>query len=426
MNMHYSQFHCIRILALIMAICAAGQTLAQGPPVLLQDTFDDDDPSDWQVFAGGWSESDGSRKSRNTAGGVPTAAVWPQGYGWSDYSVESDLRILDSRTPSQASLLFRFVSPFPNTDYCRCGLFKGRPSVPGQPSGEYLRLVCNGIDNVEPFNFQIGELYRLRATAVGATVTCELLGHPEIPRLVTTTDVISCTGTAGLRSTHIRSNFDNFLVTEIPSSPDPACLAVPIADAGPDQLLEADDQCEALAALDGSNSIGPVGDELTFDWLSDFGPASGVEVEYVLPLGNHLFELSIADEDGDTDSDSVTIQVIDASAPAIDRVEATPNVLWPPNHKMVAVGVSPLANDNCDPGLSCKIIDVASNESIDAPGSGNAQPDWELTGPLSVNLRAERQGGGDGRIYSLQIVCSDDSGNLTLGSVDVRVPRSRR
>ena len=421
--MQYSQFQSFRILALIVTIGVAGPKVAQGQ-ILLQDTFDDGDPSNWQVFASGWTESGGLRKSRNTAANVPTAAVWPLGYGWSNYSVESDVRILDSRTPSQASLLFRFVSPFPNTDFCRCGLFSGLPSVPGQPSGRYLRLFCNGVDNVEPFNFQTGEFYRLRATAVGATVTCELLGHPEVARLVTSTDVISCAGTAGLRGTHIRTDFDNFLVTELPSNPDPACLVAPIADAGPDQQITADDQCEALAALDGSGSIGPLGDELIFDWNSDFGPASGSEVEYLLPVGSHPFELTVADEDGDTDSDQVIVNVIDSSPPTIDLVEAIPNVLWPPNHKMVAVEISPVASDNCEPALSCEIVDVGSDEPIDASGSNNTQPDWEVTGPLAVNLRAERQGGGDGRTYSIQIACPDSNGNLALGSVDVLVPHS--
>jgi len=36
-----------------------------------------------------------------------------------------------------------------------------------------------------------------------------------------------------------------------------------------------------------------------------------------------------------------TVTVVDTTAPAISGVTATPKLLWPVNHKMVAVSLSP-------------------------------------------------------------------------------------
>lgn len=407
------------IVAIVAAL--AGEAWAQGS-VLFEDTFSDGDPSDWLVFRPGWSEADGLRLARNTEPSQEVASVWPLGFGWSDYAVESDVRILDERTVSQSGLVFRFNSPFPNSDYCRCGFFHGVPNVPGLPSGKYLRLVCNGVDNVQPFGFVAGQFYRLRATAVGKTATCEVLGHPEVPRLVTTADAIGCTGTAGLRSTHIRSDFDNFLVTRISAPPDPACLEVPIADAGPDQVLEADSACTALAVLDGSGSTPPLGAQLVFEWTGAFGSASGAQVSYLLPPGVHEFTLTVTDSDGDSDSDETTVTVLDVDPPSLEAVKARPSVLWPPNHRMVPVDVIPMAEDNCDQEVLCKIVSVTSDEPVRGSGSGQSDPDWEMTGDLSVNLRAERAGRGHGRTYTIETECTDSSGNVTVGRSEVQVP----
>lgn len=70
---------------------------------------------------------------------------------------------------------------------------------------------------------------------------------------------------------------------------------------------------------------------------------------------------------------------------------------------------------------TCEITSVVSNEAVDAKGSGNTEVDWEVTGALTVDLRAERSGQGDGRVYTITVVCTDDAGARALGSVTVAV-----
>ena len=122
-----------------------------------------------------------------------------------------------------------------------------------------------------------------------------------------------------------------------------------------------------------------------------------------------------------------TIMVVqDTTPPTIHSLSASPSVLWPPNHKMVEVAVTVAAEDICDAAPVCQIVDVTSNEPINGLGDGDTEPDWEVTGDLTVlDLRAERSGVGSGRVYTIHIECADLSGNTATATVDVSVPHDR-
>jgi hypothetical protein len=105
--------------------------------------------------------------------------------------------------------------------------------------------------------------------------------------------------------------------------------------------------------------------------------------------------------------------------PVIHSASVTPSVLWPPNRKMLPVTIDVEATDDFGPTL-CRIIGVTSNE----PSSpGVREPDWEITGPLTVNLRADRSGEGNGRVYTITVECEDDGGNEVTSEVIVTVPK---
>jgi hypothetical protein len=118
---------------------------------------------------------------------------------------------------------------------------------------------------------------------------------------------------------------------------------------------------------------------------------------------------------------SFVVNVVDTTAPHIDAVRATPDILAPPNHKLVPVTISVQAFDTIDPMPHCAVFDVTANEPIIGPFSGNPNFDWRITGELE--LRAERTGEGDGRIYSVHVSCSDFHGNESASSVTVTVPK---
>ena len=48
-----------------------------------------------------------------------------------------------------------------------------------------------------------------------------------------------------------------------------------------------------------------------------------------------------------------------------------------------------------------------------------------ITGNLTASLAASRNGGGNGRIYTITIRCSDSSGNSSTATTTVTVPKGK-
>ena len=113
-----------------------------------------------------------------------------------------------------------------------------------------------------------------------------------------------------------------------------------------------------------------------------------------------------------TNTCTFLVTVLDCKPPVIHSIAANPASLWPPNHKMQPVTLRVSATDNCHLARS-KIISVFSNEG--------AASDWESTGDLALNLRADRSGNGTGRVYTITVECADDSGNLSTAVACVAV-----
>lgn len=117
------------------------------------------------------------------------------------------------------------------------------------------------------------------------------------------------------------------------------------------------------------------------------------------------------------------VEVVDTTPPVMSLVVPTTTVLWPANHKFVTVGLGYTAND-ISGAVTC-LVGVASSESVNGTGDGNTSTDWLVTSATSVLLRAERAGTGTGRVYTLTVTCRDGSGNATVGSTTVIVPKSQ-
>jgi parallel beta-helix repeat protein len=105
--------------------------------------------------------------------------------------------------------------------------------------------------------------------------------------------------------------------------------------------------------------------------------------------------------------------------PKISALTATPDVLWPANNTMVPVTIGLTVADDSDPAPVCQITGVTSNEPLGVS-------DWVLTGPLSVDLRADRKGLGAGRIYSITVTCTNASQLSASALVTVAVPHDQR
>jgi len=144
----------------------------------------------------------------------------------------------------------------------------------------------------------------------------------------------------------------------------------------------------------------------------------------VCEVGDHDVTLTITDSCGETSSCDATVTVIDVTPPTF-TIALNRDVLWPPNHKMVEILVTVTAEDNCDDDPWIQLVGVTSNEPDDGIGDGHTTEDIVIVDDMTILLRSERMGGGDGRVYTLTYEVTDFSGNATMGATEVRVPHDQ-
>jgi len=111
--------------------------------------------------------------------------------------------------------------------------------------------------------------------------------------------------------------------------------------------------------------------------------------------------------------------------PDCSKAVATPAELWPPNHKFVSVSVAGITDPDGDP-VSITITGVTQDEPLNGLGDGDTCPDATGVGMAAVNLRAERSGTRDGRVYHVSFSAVDGNGGQCQGTVTVCVPHDQR
>ncbi len=112
-----------------------------------------------------------------------------------------------------------------------------------------------------------------------------------------------------------------------------------------------------------------------------------------------------------------TLTVVDTVPPSAEGDTPT---LWPPNHKFHTITGADCVADACDESVRVVFVSASSDEPMNARGDGNTEPDIIL-GCDHVQLRSERQGGSNGRVYTLRWRAVDDSGNESDGECVVTV-----
>lgn len=75
---------------------------------------------------------------------------------------------------------------------------------------------------------------------------------------------------------------------------------------------------------------------------------------------------------------------------------------------------------------SVRIASVTSDEPNNSAGDGNTTNDIVIASDCrSAQLRAERRGGGNGRVYTITFKVTDSSGNSSTAQAKVTVPKSQ-
>lgn len=156
-------------------------------------------------------------------------------------------------------------------------------------------------------------------------------------------------------------------------------------------------------------------------------PASGS----VFPVGTTTVTATATDAAGNMKSCTFKVTVKDVTAPMITTNGQT-IALWPPNHKYKTVMVTDLvasASDLCDPTVninSVRIAKVTSDEPDNSGGDGNTTHDIVIAADCkSVQVRSERKGGSNGRVYTITFKVTDSSGNSSTATAKVVVDHSQ-
>ena len=75
--------------------------------------------------------------------------------------------------------------------------------------------------------------------------------------------------------------------------------------------------------------------------------------------------------------------------------------------------------------MNITVTSITQDEPVEGPGN-NAAPDAVVVGSNRIQLRAERDGTGNGRVYRIEFVARDSQGFETPGSVEVCVRHDQR
>jgi hypothetical protein len=130
-------------------------------------------------------------------------------------------------------------------------------------------------------------------------------------------------------------------------------------------------------------------------------------------------------------AEQTTITVEDVEPPRFSVLAATPSVLWQPNHRLVEVVVNAAVEDDCDPVPTLRLVSVRSSEPDLERGRGSGGTAGDVQGAeigtadVRVLLRAERDGRGRGRTYTLTYEAEDWAGNVATQRVLVQVPHAQ-
>jgi len=92
---------------------------------------------------------------------------------------------------------------------------------------------------------------------------------------------------------------------------------------------------------------------------------------------------------------------------------------------MVEVSILGVTDPDCD-SVTIIVTRIRQDEPTNGTGDGDTCPDAQGVGTATVQLRAERSGTGNGRMYTIYFTATDEKGGASQGSVKVSVLRNNR
>jgi hypothetical protein len=122
-----------------------------------------------------------------------------------------------------------------------------------------------------------------------------------------------------------------------------------------------------------------------------------------------------------TEKNTITVN----RPPDCTKASVTPKSLWPPNHKFQTVTAS--VPDADGDTVTTTVTAVTQDEALNGGGDGDTSPDaaWVAGHANQVQVRAERSGLGDGRVYRISVTATDGKETCSGGLAYVSVPHDQ-
>ena len=127
-----------------------------------------------------------------------------------------------------------------------------------------------------------------------------------------------------------------------------------------------------------------------------------------------------------TTSFSVVVPALEVANSPPDCSQAKPSVdlIWPPNHKLVNITINGVTDPDDDP-ISTQITSIRQDEPVNGLGDGDTSPDGFGVGTNTAQVRAERSGLLNGRVYEIGFTAEDGKGESCTSIVSVGVPHDK-
>ena len=108
-----------------------------------------------------------------------------------------------------------------------------------------------------------------------------------------------------------------------------------------------------------------------------------------------------------------TLELRTNQPPVCSGALPSQRALWPPDKTLRPVSVLGVSDPDGDP-ITITILSIRQDEPV---GNDANSPDGFGVGTASSQVRAERDGNGDGRVYHIYFLASDHRGATCTGEV---------
>ncbi|MBD3919479.1 right-handed parallel beta-helix repeat-containing protein [Paenibacillus sp. PR3] len=178
----------------------------------------------------------------------------------------------------------------------------------------------------------------------------------------------------------------------------------------------------SLHAEDNANGSGVSGTEYRMnngEWISYQAPFT------LSADGRYQIDYRSVDHSGNVEPFKTFEVNIDRTAPQL-AISLDQTMIWPANKKMVPIHVAVASSDSVSGLESVVLTSITSNEKLQPTDIQKANYNVPLIDSSdSFEVRADRSGDGDGRVYTITYTAKDLAGNAATASVNVTVPHDQ-